>query len=213
MDPLLRLKDAEPLTQGRSRLIFAHPHDPDLLVKVLNPQVVDRRFGSGTKWYKRRRRAGRFLSYARELQEHLAVRAACDEHPPFLQRIVGLAETDLGLGLVSEAIRDREGNLAPTLARLIEIHRFDAEAQAALATCLEKILESDVIVSDLNLGNFVYTDADDHSPRFVLIDGIGNNNILPFKAMSRRLNQRSKRGRFAKLHARIERAKRQFDHP
>lgn len=213
MDPILTLSDQEPLTHGRSRLVFKHPDDPDLLVKVIRPEVVEDRFGGNTKWYKKRRRFGKFISYIREIQEFLAVRETSDEDAPFLQRIVGFARTDMGLGLVLEAVRWTDGSLAPNMATLINTGRYDDKAQKALKVFLDELLNSDVIISDLNLGNIVYTHSEERGHYFVLIDGIGNNNLLPFKTISRRLNRRSKLGRFKRLHARIERCKQRNQTP
>lgn len=213
MDPILTLSDQEPLTHGRSRLVFEHPDDPDLLVKVIRPEVVEDRFGGNTKWYKKRRRFGKFISYIREIQEFLAVRETSDEDAPFLQRIVGFARTDMGLGLVLEAVRWTDGSLAPNMATLISTGRYDDKAQKALKVFLDELLNSDVIISDLNLGNIVYTHSEERGHYFVLIDGIGNNNLLPFKTISRRLNRRSKLGRFKRLYARIERCKQRNQTP
>ena len=62
MDPILKLKDCTPLAQGGSRLVFEHPNDADLLVKVIRPEVIEDRFGKNTKWYKKRRRLGKYIS-------------------------------------------------------------------------------------------------------------------------------------------------------
>ena len=207
MDPFLELKELKPLTHGRSRLVFEHPHDPDLLVKVIRPEVVEDRFGSKTKWYKKRRRFGKFISYIRESQEVLAVREVQDHDTKFLQRIVGFARTDIGLGLVMEAVRWTDGSLAPNMATLINTDRFDDTANIALEQFLEEILNSNVIISDMNLGNIVYTHSEPHGYHFVLIDGIGNNSLLPFKAISQRVNRRSKLGRFKYLRMRMERCR------
>ena len=207
MDPILQLKNRNPLTHGRSRLVFEHPHDPDLLVKVIRPEVVEDRFGSKTKWYKKRRRFGKFISYIREIQEFIAMRETQDSDALFLQRIVGFARTDMGLGLVLEAVRWTDGTLAPNMATLINNGRFDDTAKKALDVFLDEILNSNVIISDLNLANIVYTYSEERGHYCTLIDGIGNNSLLPFKMISRRINRRSKRGRYKRLHARIERCK------
>lgn len=209
----LQLKEQKPLAMGRSRLVFQHPDEADYIVKVMRKDVLEDRFGAGTKWYKKRRRYGHFVSFIREIQEYLAIYSGLDHDVHFLQEVVGFAKTDLGLGLVLKAIRDSDGNLAPPLSQLILNHQFNEQAKQALATCLDNILNCDVIVSDLNLGNLVYTHSEEHGNYFVLIDGLGNNNPLPFKAMSKRINRRSKLGRFARLYNRIERSKKANNHP
>lgn len=204
MSGVLKLKEVSPLAKGHSRLVYQHPEEPAYLVKVIRPEVIEKRWGSGTAWYKRRRRYGRFISYVREIQEYVAVCARHGECPDFLQKIIGFAETDLGLGLVIEAVRDREGNLAPTLGSLVRAGRFDAVAKAALERFMEQLLGCDATVSDLNVGNLVYCDAASEA-RFVMIDGLGSAAVLPLAKISRRFNRRSKLGRYDRLRSRIAR--------
>ena len=213
MDPILKLKDCTPLAQGGSRLVFEHPNDADLLVKVIRPEVIEDRFGKNTKWYKKRRRFGKYISYIREIQEYLAVREASEHDAPFLQRIVGFSRTDIGLGLVLEAVRWTDGTLAPSLRILIHSGRYDTEAQRALASFLDELLNCPVVISDLNMANIVYTHTTDRGYHFVLIDGVGNNSPLPFKEISKIINRRSKLGRFKYLHARIKRSQQRHQTP
>lgn len=202
---MIIFKDTEPLTKGHNRLVFQHPDHHDLLIKVVSEEFMERRFGPKAKWYKKNRRARQFVSYIREVQEYLVSRAYSEHASEYFQKIEGFAETDHGLGLVIKAVRGPDGNLAPTLASLILAGKFDSKLKVDLETTLEKILESHIAVSDLNLGNFVHD-----GERFVLIDGFGNNNPIPFKTLSKRLNRRSKLGRFKRLRERIERCRRQY---
>ena len=213
MDPILNLKNQKPLAQGASRLVFEHPDDPDLIVKVIRPDVVEDRFGHNTKWYKKRRRFGRFISYIREIQEFLAVSQDSDVGAPFLQRIVGFACTDMGLGLVLETVKWTDGTLAPSLRQLVHSGRYDTAAEQSLEDFFEALIDSPVIISDLNMANLVYTHTEDRGYYFVLIDGIGNNSLIPLKSLSRRMNRKSKLGRFKKLRARIERSKSRHPQP
>jgi hypothetical protein len=199
----LKLKDVAPINKGNSRLVFVHPDDPSLIVKVVRPDVIESRFGRGKAWYKRRRRYGQFISYIREIQEYIAFHAAFGRSPHFLQKVFGLAETDIGLGLVTGAERDQEGNLAPNIAMLIERGCFDSAARCDLETFYEQIQSHDIIVSDMNVGNLVYAFSKRHGNHFVLIDGLGNSNILPLKSLSRWINRRSKQKRYERLYKRI----------
>ena len=112
----------------------------------------------------------------------------------------------MGLGLVLEAVKWTDGTLAPSLRQLVHEGRYDPTAQQALEDFLEALLESPVIISDLNMANLVYTHSEDRGYYFVLIDGIGNNSLIPLKSLSHRVNRNSKLGRFKKLRARIERS-------
>ena len=203
---MIILKGTEPLAKGHNRLVFQHPDHHELLIKVIREEFMERRFGTKAKWYKKNRRARQFVSYIREVQEYLVSRAYSEHASEHFQKIEGFAETDHGLGLVIKAVRAPDGNLAPTLAALIASGKFDSKLKSDLDITLEQILESHIAVSDLNLGNFVHD-----GERFVLIDGFGNNNPIPFKTLSKRLNRRSKLGRFKRLRERIERGKQQYN--
>ena len=152
---MIVLKNDTPLAKGGSRFVFRHPKNKTHLIKVIRPEVIEARFGSGAKWYKRFRRFGKYLSYQREIQEFLAVHASTNQSPDFLQRIIGFAETDLGLGLVIEGVFREDGELAPSLSDLLRDHLYDQKIDAALEECFTKILASPVVLSDYNVGNFV----------------------------------------------------------
>lgn len=207
MDTFLQLKNIEPVTFGAVRWVFVHPDDPDLIVKVIRTDAIEERFGSKTKWYKRPRRYGIYLSYIREIQEFVTIHAKHNTYYHFLQRVVGLAQTDLGLGLVLEAIRSPDGGLAPTLRILINTGKYNQTTEDALERFFKQLLEADVIINDLNPGNMVYTYSEEHGHYFVLIDGLGNNSIIPLKSISQRLNQRSKQKRFELLRIKVKRYK------
>ncbi|HSP43046.1 MAG TPA: YrbL family protein [Luteolibacter sp.] len=202
---LLRLDGIEPVARGRMRLVFRHPHDPSLLVKVIRPDVIDQRWGSGMPWYKKRRRYGQYISFIRETEEYIAGYAQHGASVPFAQKITGYVETDLGLGMVMEAALDREGNVAPTLARLAKGKLVDDTIRAELECFAAALIESDIIVADLNPANIVRAYDPERGHHFVLIDGLGVSTILPFKRFSRALNRASKRKRVAALWERIGR--------
>lgn len=204
MDTFFKLKGTDPLSFGGVRWVFKHPEDPDLLIKIIRHDAIEARFGKKTKWYKRPRRYGIYLSYIREIQEFITIHAKFNTHYPYLQRIVGFAQTDLGLGLVVQAIHGKDGQLAPTLRQIIDIGNYDETIQKALSEHLELLLNTDVVINDLNAKNMVYAYSPEKGHYFVLIDGLGNNTILPFKQWSKTISRRSKLKRFKELYRRIE---------
>lgn len=201
----LKLKDSVPLAKGHSRLVFQHPQNTGWLVKVIRPDVIEQRWGGGAAWYKRSRRYGRFISYVREVQEYVVGCVATGTGPNFFQKVVGFADTDLGLGLVVEAVRGPDGQLAPTLRDLIRKGCYGSGTTEQINVFARRLLASDVTISDLNLGNLVYTGGYDGDGEFVLIDGLGTSTLFPLKSFSRWLNRRSKAGRIKRLNERIER--------
>lgn len=207
--PLLPLAATEPIARGRMRLVFRHPHDPSLLIKVIRPDVIDQRWGSGQPWYKKRRRFRQYISYLRECEEFIAGCAGNGSSLPFAQKITGFIETDLGLGLVMEAALDADGSLAPTLASLAKGRTLDPQVRAELDDFSRRLIESNLIVADLNPANLVRAHTPEHGHHFVIIDGLGSSTILPFKRLSAALNRLSKRARIRALHERLDRFSRQ----
>ena len=209
MPQILELKQLKPLAAGSTRLVFQHPSKPDLLVKVVRPERVGKRFADrlrpGTRLRVTQRRARQYIYYLREINEHLAMHARSEPDAYALTTLHGFAETDMGLGLVTRAVFDRDGRYAPTLAALIRQQRFTAAAQRNLETFIEQIKRSDILVFDLNATNIVYGHDTAHGDHFVLIDGIGEKTLIPVKAVSRLLNRYSKWKHIRRLREEIAR--------
>jgi hypothetical protein len=201
----LKLEGLEPVAKGRMRLVFRHPRDRELLVKVIRPEVIEQRWGSGQPWYKKRRRYRQYISYIRECEEYIAGCARNGSAIPFAQKITGFIETDLGLGLVMEAALDSEGNLAPTLASIALENRLDSTIRREVEDFATSLIASDLIIADLNPANIVRAFTTERGHHMVIIDGLGISTILPFKLLSQSINRMSKRARIRDLWKRLER--------
>jgi hypothetical protein len=205
MSTILALQHLDPIARGSSRLVYEHPQRPDLLVKVMRPKHLEARYGEGAAWFRRRRRYDPYVLFLREIREYVAAYASHGQSLPIAQKVRGLVETDLGLGLLVEAVRGADGALAPTVAKLISTGAYDESAAAALERFLAELLESDIVVADLHERNMVYACDRDGATRFVMIDGLGSTTLIPFKSLSRTLNRRSKLKRIKRLRANITR--------
>jgi hypothetical protein len=190
---MFRLKDAEIIAAGHTRDVYRHPDDASLLIKVIRPSAIEARYGRGAPWYKfKRRRYRHLIAYLREVREQIAVHATGGQHPAFLQKIVGFVETDMGMGLVVEAVRAADGTSAPTVAELAARGDLDRDRLAELDRFLDAMVASPVIVADLNPFNVVYGCPPGGAAQFVLIDGIGHKNLIPLERMSAGINRWSK---------------------
>lgn len=200
------LKDVAPVASGSIRDVYRHPQDPGLLIKVVRLSTLDAKFGNGRPWYKlMQRRYRHLISYLREIREHIAQHAMGSEHPYFLQRIVGLAETDLGLGLVVEAAFGRDGNYAPTVGKLVKRGPLAPYVQARLDRFLEDVVNSTVIIADFHLNNVVYAYSPEYGDHFVLIDGVGHKTLIPLERASRHLNRWSNMLKTKAFRAQVQR--------
>lgn len=207
-EDVLKLKDLQPFSQGAQRLVFQHPHRQDLLIKVMRREYVDSRFGPQGSFHNRHRRCRHYTLIMRELKEYLVACARSAECLPYMQEIVGLSHTDLGLGLVVRKVCGRDGLPAPSLSRLVRQGTFDDARAALLDRFLETMLDSDIVIDDLNPGNMVLGIDGRGAERFVLIDGAGSSTFIPLKGMVGAFNQWSKRRYFARLRAWIDEERR-----
>jgi len=198
---MLTLAHQPPLAIGNLRAIHQHPLEPQLLIKTLRPEAVARRYDAPGRWFKRLPRARQYTGFVRELKEYMALLARAPHGIAPIARMVGIVETDLGVGLVSEKVVDAHGALAPSLHALYRQNGgASAWTDAALDALLEQLLRFNVIVGDLHASNLVYgSDSRGGAPRLILIDGFGEKNLLPLKSLSRALNQRNTRRVYRRL--------------
>lgn len=205
MADTLKLAHLRPFAAGSTRFVYRHPDDPDLVVKVIRPELVARRFGKDARMRISRRRYRQFLIFLREVREHLAVYAHDESGRHFMQSIVGFVETDLGLGLVARAVRGHDGELAPTLEALVCENRFTDAVRRDLERLVEQVRASEVVVADLNPTNIVYGWDAEHGDHFVLVDGLGEKTLIPVRSFSRRLNRIGKERFIRRLYCDIAR--------
>lgn len=203
MHSSVSLLSERPIATGTLRRVYEHPRDPALLIKIIRPEVIDRRWGSGAAWYKRFRRSRQYIAVLREVEEFLACHARAGGRPAFVQRVDGFVETDLALGFVTEALRGRDGGFAPTLGSLIRSGRCDGSVRAAFATFGREFLASDVVIGDFSAENIVLAWDETHGERFVLVDGLGCATFIPLKAFCPTFNRFSKRGQLARVAAQL----------
>jgi len=200
---VIQLSAAAPLFRGHQRLVFQHPGASDLLIKVLRAEYVAAKFGPRGSFHHRQRRCREYQPFLSEIREYLVACARAPRCLPFIQEIVGLVRTDLGLGLVVRKVLGREGKAAWTLDKLLTYGPLDPERQRMLDDCLAILQDSDLVIDDLNDCNLVLGIDAAGEERFVLIDGIGASTLLPLKSMIPALNRWSKRRRIARLHAKL----------
>ena len=186
------------------RKIFVDPRDDHLLIKVLRSDAIERRWGAAAPWTKCLPRARHFTGFVRELKEYIIARARHPQRTLPIPRMVGLVETDLGLGLVSEKVRGVDGGLAPTLAvRYARERGFSVAIERDLALFLDDLLACDIVLGDMHAWNIVHGSDSRGGPRFVLVDGFGEKHAIPLTSMSTWLNRRNTRRLYRRMRAQL----------
>jgi hypothetical protein len=187
---MIALRHLAPLASGSTRLVFQHPDNEDQLIKVMKESKL--REYRGGAWYKRLDRSRSCKYLLRELREQVILLAHGETPGSFLQTIFGVAATDLGPGLVVEALRGGDGRLAPSLAQLLQTGGRDGELRAAFQEFTRSLTQSRVVISALGLNNILYCWRPGRGPALVLIDGFGERTLIPVKGMFPTANRVSK---------------------
>jgi len=203
---ILSLAQATPLAVGHLRQVFQHPREAGYVIKVMRADAVQSRWGEKARWYKRLPRARHYTGFVRELKEYIATQARSAERSAPIARMIGVVETDLGLGLIAEKVHDANGALAPTLAALYARENgFSALIESELERFLDDLLACNVIVGDMHAWNIVYGSDSRAGARFVLIDGFGEKHFIPRSSMSRTLNAWNTRKLFKRMREQLVR--------
>ena len=188
------LADCMLVKSGRTRNVHAHENLPGLLIKTLQPGVVDANGHiKAYQWWKKGRPHGAYFSFRREIDEFIVLcRRQYGRNLSILPfaRIHGLVMTSAGLGLVVERISGKDGGLAPTMLDLIAAGQFERPHLQALDRFLARCRDLHVVFGDLTINNIVYTQVRDPQGEFVAIDGFGEKSAIPLHRWSRLLNDR-----------------------
>lgn len=172
---VLKISDQECLAKGKQRLVYAHPEDRGLLLKVhysRNGKRISRRHARREKFV--------YCLFRNRLKT--------DSSPPFA-RYFGTAETDLGPADVFEAFyQENSSQLSPTLQMLCKAGRFDEGILQHLNAFIRKLDDWSVPITDMNAGNFVFCNR--YGKRqFVMVDGFGDYRWLPMALLSQRVRR------------------------
>lgn len=191
---MLKLAERQPFAIGGTRRCYVHPADEGLCVKVLREdRTAVARLRAATGWRKLKGERG-FDDQRKELKAYRALerRGASDwTHVP---RCHGAVETDMGVGIVTDLHRDWQGDFPPNLEELLP----KSGMSAALADAVDEFkawLRRDLFLSrDLLPHNIIAVADSPTRYRLVIVDGIGNSELVPFsnwfKASARRKVER-----------------------
>ncbi|TNM61724.1 YrbL family protein [Aliirhizobium smilacinae] len=194
---------------GASRNLFENRMYPDILIKTVKPSAQtaggNRKVKSRIYFFKKWRRFGAYMVFRRELEEYLnlARKFGGERKKLPIAKIFGFVQTSQGLGMIVERVASRDGSLAPTLRRIIQERRFEQKHLDALNEFFREATRFHIVLMDCNLGNFVWSDAQDGDPRVICVDGTGEKSPVGLYATSNLLNRIKLRRYQARLHGQI----------
>ena len=193
---MIYLNDNLLFAEGGRRFCFVHPEDPSKCIKTLSPNGDPRKRKKEAVWYKKLRPLSMFDDNLRELKSFRDLERHGEAVWDHFPRCYGIQQTDRGPGIVTDLIRDAEGQISRTVRQYVKAEGKTPELLEALSEFLEFLKEHRVVTRDILDHNLVVAQRSDKLTIY-LIDGFGSSDFLPLpKKLSKKIERKSKR--FAK---------------
>lgn len=201
----MALPDDHLVARGAMQAVYAYPGRPDLVIKVVRPDFVSSRWTGWKGWLRRRRRLGPRTGWLRAMTEYMAL--VSDNLAPnaYVQDVIGFVRTDIGPGMVTRAVRGRDGGFAPTLMQLIQRGGYSPAVAERLDEFCAWLAGAPVCVGDLHPGNLLLGRDERWGERLVLVDGLGDKTLIPLSAWSPRVRRMQRERKIARLRAVVAR--------
>ncbi|WP_312634109.1 YrbL family protein [Pseudescherichia sp.] len=176
MKQKLVLTDEDLLAKGNDRYVFQHPHDSQLLIKVVIPGIV------------------KYKSKVREVYRDVKECKPNNQTDSlYIQKIEGLVETNRGVGQVIVKECDEHSDIAPTLYQLALNKELDTGKLQKLNAFLAWFVTTGVIINSLHCKNIVYAwDSARQEYRFKVIDGFGDKTLFQLSKLSGVIRDKNK---------------------
>ncbi len=184
----LEISESDLVAAGTRRRVYRHPQTADKVIKIFWDDQVPaaRRARRRGRWFKS---LARFddnendYRQFRRVERHFGTAIRC------IYRIYGYVETTLGRGLVTEHVRNADGTTSDTLAE--HVRKCGAgRVLPALEELFDELARYHVVAKDPHVENVLVRECGGGRLELVVIDGLGDNNVIPFATLSRRLNNR-----------------------
>ena len=197
---MLKLADIEPFAIGGTRRCYVHPGDEALCVKTLRPdRTAAARLQLARGWRRLKGERG-FDDQRKERKAYDALLKSGQRDWRHVPRYHGTVATDQGIGIVTDLQRNHDGAFPANLEALLPGGMTDA-----LADGIDEFkawLRRDLFLSrDLLPHNIIAVLERPDRYRLMIVDGIGNSEMLPLSSWFRTA---------ARL--KVERKIRKFDH-
>lgn len=201
MQKKIILKKENPVGKGGEKIVYFHPEDKQKLIKVINPEYIVFMKEKRPLSY-RLRRLSHYWFFSNMVVEHIASREEDIEKKHYLQNISGFVDTDMGFGVIVDAVKNIDGSIGHSLGDLIKNEIYSEKHELALNDFIEWMQNVHIIIRDLWLDNLIWNEKGEH---FVLVDGIGGRYLPTLRSYLRWYNLRGNRKRAKKLKERVDR--------
>ncbi len=192
---IIKTEDLNLLGKGGQKLVYDHPKDDDKVIKIIMSKHATVTGGRATQNHIRsNRHQGVYRPFRREMIQYLQL---CKTHYQEnrytfpIETVYGFMGTDQGLALVTEKIVSPLG--VPLAVGSMGTNGMIKEKKVrdALDRFFDDCCDLHIVFGEVNIGGIMYTETRQGRPEFVLVDGIGEKLIIPFRAMSKTVNTRN----------------------
>ena len=190
---MLKLADLEPFAIGGTRRCYVHPQDEQLCVKILRPDRTPAARHRKAKGWRRLKGERGFDDQRKECKAYDALLKRGQRNWRHVPRYHGTVATDQGIGIVTDLQRNYDGRFPLNLEELLP-NGMTETISTAIGE-FQTWLRRDLFLSrDLLPHNIIAVAESPRRYRLMIVDGIGNSEMLPlsswFKACARRKVER-----------------------
>lgn len=202
---MIELKNEQPFAKGGNRLCFIHPNDPSLCIKVRRPDFTLKDLRRKKGFPRNLRPLFMFDDNREEYQVIQQLkRTVGDQVFEHVYRCYGFVETDLGAGLVTELLCDTDGLISVSLKQYIWEQGWNNETQQAVQQLVDFWLKHLIPSRELLPHNIVVQcDAPDNIRRLVVIDGLGDPTIVPYRCWPQSIKKNKVIARVKRFYGRV----------
>ena len=188
---MIKLSDRQPFAGGTKRDCYFHPDDEDKVIKVIPPEKSPKVLHSQKLWLRRMLQSPETFNANRtesekfeKLERNLG---KLEEVLPHLVKYFGKIETDLGEGLVFQAIKNYDGTISETVDDASQTGGYEKETLLEALKKFSLNKHDAVIFNDVGKQNVVIQvlNADHSSYKLWIVDGINCGPIIPISEYSK----------------------------
>ena len=185
-DRILPIDDSNLIATGKWRNVYLHPEDESKVLKV-HKEAGTPAARRARHWYCRVVPLSRFAANAKDIRQYRRVARKAPRMLDFICPLFGYAETTRGRALVAAHVRDGDGRTSETLRTYVLNNGF-AKIAPALDVLFEAMAANHVTVEDPTVHNNLVRQSG-AGPELVIVDGLGDPTVIPYKTVSKRLNR------------------------
>jgi len=164
---MIHLDTAKKIGSGTIRDCYLSPLDDNKVIKVIMSHKRSDQKANLQEW----------KHYNYLIKKHGEI--AC------IPKCYGFVETSLGTGLMSECIRDYNGSISKTLQQFVALETYNKDALfKSLDSFCKILIERNIQLFDINLGNIVINILENKNYKPVSIDLKGRYNNCEFIPLS-----------------------------